>query len=726
MSKFEYRNGRFYKDGAPHFLVAAEYMYFRENPANWVDRLTKLKEAGVNCIVFYICWRHHLQFQNGRRIYDFTGQTKDSRNVIGFMKQIEALGLEFIVKPGPFIHSELNVGGLPDLVCPKFSPEVPPAQRNHGGAVIWTYDYTPLPAPFDEHFDALVKEWLGEVHAVIAPFHREDGPMIAIQLNDETIYCMSNSPPWHIGYEPSGLRYYHKLLAERYGDIDSYNRLHGTQYEAFAFIPGPQLPQADAAGAVQSREDMLKYIDWADFQWHLRRDLYVRYEDYLGVRLPFMTNYAGITPPIEENVPDKQESLEEVIQPDFLRLYPEWWFAHNRIETDADVFEYGMISWLGVASYDCGVFDRYINTARRSRGINMEENWGFGTLYDAKSRYPLIPFYQTLVSVAGGATGYNIFCGVSTDYWDDSLDRTTKKQHPTFPSHGPIDEHGNCRPMYYTAQMLNRWFEKNGSDLLRCELDIDAGYLLYAPYAAVSSWVPDERYWKVAGHEIPRCGHQGFEPFSKSLQEAGYAFATFELEPATSQQLRACRSLAIHTAFFMDAPAQRKLVDFIDQGGRLFISGELPEVDLCWNPCTLLREAVEKAVKSGQSRVVYRKTSFFADGHFADVLAEAGLKPNVRYSDNMRAYVHRNEDDYFVFFFSFDLDGQHDKWIEFFGQRVDLRLGSKTSGVLRIRDGKLVSYMVKGENEVENIKSDIRIQYRDQVLEHQGDFTSCP
>jgi beta-galactosidase len=724
MSKFEYRDGRFYRDGAPYFLIAAEYMYFRESPANWVDRLTKLKDAGVNCILFYICWRHHLRFEGGRRSYDFTGRTKDSRNVIGFIKAIESLGLTYVIKPGPFIHSELNVGGLPDLVCPKYCPEASAALRSHGRPVVWEYDATPLPAPFDEHFDALAKEWLNAVHDVVAPFAREGSGLIGFQMNDETIYCMSNSPPWHIGYEPSGMRFYHGLLAERYGDIATYNKLHGTQYDGFAFVPAPQLPSTEAAGAVRSREDMLKFVDWAELQWRYRRDLYVRYSQYLGIKRPFLTNYAGITPPIQENVPDLQEGVQEQIPADFLPLYPEWWFAHNRIETDADDYHYGMISWLGVASYDRGVFDRYINTARRARGINMEENWGFGTLYDAKSRYPLIPFYQTLVSVAGGATGYNIFCGVSTDYWDETLDRTTKKQHPTFPSHGPIDEHGNCRPMYYTAKMLSRWFEQNGEDLLRATIDIDAAYLLYAPYAAVSSWVPDERYWKLSGDAIPRCGHDGFEPFSQSLQQAGFSFAMFELEPATDAQMNSSAALAIHTAFYMDEPAQRKLAQFIERGGRLFISGDLPVVDLHWKPCTVLKNAVDKAVKAGNKNVAYRKANFFADGRFADAMTKAGLEPKVRYSDNMRAYVHRGNDDYFIFFFSFDLEGQHDKWIEFYGQRVDLRLGSKTSGVLRVRGGRLVAYVVKGENEVENVKDEIRIQYKDQVIERAGDFSS--
>lgn len=734
MSQLTYRDGRFWKDGEPFFLVAAEYPYFRERPSNWDDRLTKLRDAGVNTITFYFCWRHHLREENGQRWYDFTGKTKESRNVAGFIKKVAEYGLYMIIKPGPFIHSETNIGGLPDLVSPSFNPGMPPARRHHGKPCYWSYDASQLPAPFDENYDALVKEWLLEVRKIIAPWCGPGKPVIALQPNDETMFCTSNDPPWHIGYEPSGIRYYQGLLAQQYGDISNFNRTHGTSYASYDYVPGPKLnvlPAGKTVGAdgqpagPRTREDLLRYVDWADYQWHLRRDLYVRYKEWLDIDLPFLTNYAGITPPIQENVPDAKEHASEQIPADYARLYAEWWFAMNRVDQDAKKdCEYGMISWLGVASYDRGVFDRYINTARRGRGINMEENWGFGTLYDAKSRYPLVPFFQTLASVAGGSTGYVIFTGVNTEYWDETLDKTTKLQCNTFPSHAPIDEHGNCSPMYFTAKMLNRWFVEHGQAFLKSELDIDSAYLLYAPYAAVSSWVPDERYWGIKDHDIPRCGHQGFEEFSTSLQGAGCSFAMFELEAASDEQLKAPRSLAIQSAFFMGAAEQEKLAKFIEGGGKLFISGELPSVDLEWKPCTRLRVAVEKAGRDFPSRVIYRRDNLFADGKFAQRLAEAGITPNVTYQGDLRAYVYRGQNEYFVFFFGFEQKAANEASIDCYGIPIKLRLGSKTSGVLRISNGKLAAYLVKGENEVEGIKSKIRIQVGDQVVEQEGDFSS--
>ncbi len=729
MSDITYHNGRFWRDGRPLFLTASDYPYFRDARDHWHDRLTKIKASGTNCITFYIPWRHHLQLDGGRRWYDFTGQTKDSRDLAHYLRLIESLGLYMIIKPGPFIHSELNIGGLPDLVSPSFNPGVEPLRRHHGRPAHWTYDASILPAPFDEWFDGLAEEWLEEVHAVIAPFAQPGGPLIALQMNDETTYCTSNDPPWHIGYEPSGMRYYQELLAERYGSIANYNRLHGTSHAAFEFVPGPKLlsaadvPAGGPAPGPRTKEDLLLYIDWAEYQWRSRRDLYLRYAHYLGIDLPLLTNYAGITPPIEENVPDLQEHAKEPVPHDFAPLYSEWWFAMNRVDNDRDAYHYGMISWLGVAAYDRPVFDRYINTARRARGINMEENWGFGTLYDARSRDPIVPFFQTLVSVAGGASGYVVFVTVGTAYWDETLDKTTKLQCPSFPSHAPVDEHGHLRPMYHTATLLNDWFAAHGEALLECEPPIDVAYLLYAPYAAVSSWIPDERYWHLADHQIPRCGHQGFEEFSRSLQTAGYSFGMFELDAATPAQMRGPRALALHCAFFLGRSEQQKLADFIDSGGCLFLSGELPQYDLAWQPCTILADAVRRATQHAGGQVHYRPASWFAAEQFAAAVAQAGIAPQVTYAENMRAYVHRGPEDDFVFFFNFDQAGEHDKWVEFFGQRLELRLGSKTSGVVRVHRGRLKSYLVKGLNEVEGVTARVRIALGDRVVEQAGDFS---
>jgi beta-galactosidase len=377
-----------------------------------------------------------------------------------------------------------------------------------------------------------------------------------------------------------------------------------------------------------------------------------------------------------------------------------------------------MISWLGVAAYDMGVFNRYINTARRAPGINMEENWGFAKLYDERSKHPIIPFFQTLASVAGGATGYVIFVGVSTDYWDETLDRVTKLQCPTFPSDAPIDAHGNCRPMYDTARLVNGFFARHGSDFLAARLEADCTYLLYADFAAVSSWVPDANHWHLDGYDIPRCGYEGLEPFAIAMQQAGYVFDMTELDALSLDRLLDQRSVTLHSAFFMAESAQNKLARYVEAGKKLLISGQLPDRTETFAPCTRLKDAV--LAHDGRN-VTYRRENLFTTGGIVPALDAAGIKPNVTYSDGGRAFVYRGERDYFIFFFNFDRDGTHEKVVNFHGHTLHLTVGSKTSGVVRITDNKIVDYAIKAANEVEQIIDTVTLTYNDQKLTVTGD-----
>ncbi len=726
MPKYTYENCRFYKDGEPFFVIASDYHYFRDRRDNWEDRLTKLKKLGVRLITFYTPWRHHLQMIDGTISYDFTGETKDSRDLAAFLKLLKSVGLLGIFKPGPFVHSELNVGGLPDIVTPTFNPEIPGMRRFDDSPVRWCYDNAILPAPCDPTYDHLVKGWLEAVCPQVAPYAGEEGPIVAIQLNDETIFCCSNDPPWRLGYEPSSMEFFHNLLRERYGNIRQYNASHGTDYPSFDFVTGPQPLDGERREKhrPQRPEDVLSYVDWAEHQWRLRRDTYVHYkDDFVKIGVPFLTNYAGITPPIEQNIPEITPDNADVVPEKLAKTYADWWFAMNRVDQDVvdGAHEYGLISWLGVAAYDEVVFDRYVNTARRRRGINMEENWGFAAFYDERSKYPIVPVFQTLVSIAAGATGYDIYTGTSTDYWDDSLDRVTKKQCPTFPSDAPINEKGEPGMLYDAAAMINQWFNANGDALMHCDPENEAAYMLYAPYAAVASWVPDQDHWAIANHDIPRCGYEALEPWSSSLQRAGFSPIMQELETASVDWMLNCKSVSIHLAFFMGEAEQQKLAQVIAAGGRLFLCGELPTVDMNMNPCTVLKEAVEAA----GDHVSYHRENVFADGKFASRLAEAGLPPRVTCSDRLRVMMHYGENDTFAFFFNLQEGVDNLHWLEFDGIHIELKLGSKSCGVLRLTDGKIVSHLVKGANEIDKTTADIRIQCGEQVIEGQGDLIDC-
>lgn len=87
-------------------IMSGAMHYFRVIPEYWEDRLLKLKEMGCNCVETYVCWNLHEKTEGD---FDFSGQLDLNR----FISLAEEMGLYVIVRPGPFICSEWDFGGLP-------------------------------------------------------------------------------------------------------------------------------------------------------------------------------------------------------------------------------------------------------------------------------------------------------------------------------------------------------------------------------------------------------------------------------------------------------------------------------------------------------------------------------------------------------------------------------------------------------------------------------------
>lgn len=690
MAEIRVESGVFWRDGRRRFVIAVDYQYYRDRRENWGPRLAQLSAGGANTITCYVPWRHHFvptgADPKGEHVYDFAGLTRANRDLLGFIEEVIAAGLDLIVKPGPFVHSELNIGGLPDRVSPSFVDDIEAARKHDGSPLIWEYDDTVLPAPLDPVFDGLAREWLEAVGAVLAPYWPPRGPIIGAQINDETLYCSSNAPPWDFGYEASSLAAYRAFCRERYG--------------AELAPPRPGEGHADPS-------TWRSLIAWGEWQWRLRRDAYARYKGHLGVPAgcPALTNFAGITPPIEENVPGVAAEARPAGALD--GLYAEWWLAMNRVDADRDLYHYGMISWLGVAAYGIpdprttelpassepnAVFRRYINTASRRRGLNMEENWGFSKLYHPFSGDPIVPFFQTLASVAGGCTGYVVFCGVQHAHWDDELDRKTRKQWPTFPAAAPLGPEGEETPMYAAMALLNAWFAQEGEAFLAAERRRDATWLIYPPYAAVSGWLAPG----LSG--APRCGSLGgLEEAAESTGRAGYSLGMLELDSASAAELRAASPAVLRLGAFMDEASQRRLVEALEGGLELWAFGQWPERDLeSGRPCSLLREAAGRL--SGLSFA--EGEDFLASGAFVAALKERG-PPVVEASASLAAFCYGDGARAFVFFFDFGREPGRVGFIRGPGFELELGLGCKTCGALALDGGRPTSLLIKGRNEVE-------------------------
>lgn len=102
-----YRNSRLFRAGNPHRILAGAVHYFRVHPDLWRDRLLKLQAMGANTVDTYVAWNFHQPKQGVAP--DFSGW----RDLGRFIDLAGEIGLDVIVRPGPFICAEWDNGGLP-------------------------------------------------------------------------------------------------------------------------------------------------------------------------------------------------------------------------------------------------------------------------------------------------------------------------------------------------------------------------------------------------------------------------------------------------------------------------------------------------------------------------------------------------------------------------------------------------------------------------------------
>lgn len=103
---FKVLDGKFLLNGKPKQLISGEIHYFRILPELWLDRLEKMKLMGLDAVQTYLAWNIH---EPNEGDFNFTGIADFEK----FVSLAGELGLMVIVRPGPYICSEWEFGGLP-------------------------------------------------------------------------------------------------------------------------------------------------------------------------------------------------------------------------------------------------------------------------------------------------------------------------------------------------------------------------------------------------------------------------------------------------------------------------------------------------------------------------------------------------------------------------------------------------------------------------------------
>ena len=103
---FEAGEGSFLLNGKPFVVKAAEIHYPRIPKEYWEHRIKMCKAIGMNTVCIYIFWNIHEQKEGE---FDFSG----NNDIAAFCRLAQKNGMYVIVRPGPYVCAEWEMGGLP-------------------------------------------------------------------------------------------------------------------------------------------------------------------------------------------------------------------------------------------------------------------------------------------------------------------------------------------------------------------------------------------------------------------------------------------------------------------------------------------------------------------------------------------------------------------------------------------------------------------------------------
>jgi len=145
-------------DGKPYQIISGEMHYPRVPRAYWRDRFRKARAMGLNTITTYVFWNVH---EPRPGVYDFTGQN----DIAEYIREAQQEGLNVILRPGPYICAEWELGGYPSWLLK---------------------DRNLVLRSGDPRYIAAMQGWFTRLGKEIAPLLLQNGgPIIAVQVENE-------------------------------------------------------------------------------------------------------------------------------------------------------------------------------------------------------------------------------------------------------------------------------------------------------------------------------------------------------------------------------------------------------------------------------------------------------------------------------------------------------------------------------------------------------------
>lgn len=149
----------FTRNGKAWIGVMGEFHFSRYSRENWHRELAKMKAGGITIVSTYLFWIYHEEIEGKM---DFGGDN----DIRAFIEECKDVGLDVVIRIGPWAHGECRNGGFPDWLLKK--------------------DYKLRDN--NEEYLAVVKKWYQSIYnEVKGLFYKDGGNIIAVQIENEFV-----------------------------------------------------------------------------------------------------------------------------------------------------------------------------------------------------------------------------------------------------------------------------------------------------------------------------------------------------------------------------------------------------------------------------------------------------------------------------------------------------------------------------------------------------------
>jgi len=543
------------------FLFGGELHYFRVPKSQWAQRLESMKAAGLNLVSTYIPWQLHEQVEGN---IDLHGTSADHLDLAGFMELVKSSGMVALIRPGPYVMSELTTDGIPEWLIRNYPQAL---ARTQSGQVHRTRIFSYLHPVFIEK----VTQWYKAVFTILEPMQMQHGgPIVMMQLDNEVGMFQ-----WVVNqgdYSEITLNHFIDFLHRRYPSFDCLNDALKTQVktwdEVIELIKDLKEPYAFALHHEYGQFNRYFFKTYISKLKDIARDFKMDVPIVVNVHGFDQHDYSkrGLRYPIGLS------QLKETMSIPGSIMAGDYYIGNLVMDNYTDIIMADALT-RSVQNPDQPLF-----SAEFQGGFQVDVPVLQPTSIDLNAR----------LCISDGMNGINYYMFVGGTNWHNS--GLFGSNHDW---QAPIGRDGNYRHSYHYIARLGKTLHALGESLVcsRLRSDVTIGwdpdvYMTEYRVDATQSMHDRLKYLR----ETALFG------LGRSLSLNHISYSALDISQAILDPIQHPILMIIGMPW-MNRDVQQRCANYVTSGGHLVLLNEVPTFDFFGNPCTILSDALGLAYK---------------------------------------------------------------------------------------------------------------------------------